>query len=93
MQIVIDIPEEVYKFTVQNGVLPNCDDLAEFYDVDDAIVCGTPLPPHGRLIDADKLKLSRHDIYIEEIDYRHRCISLENVDEAQTVLKGNKDDL
>ena len=43
--------------------------------------------PHGRLIDADKLKKTEHDIHIESIGYHHRCISMENVNEAPTVIE------
>lgn len=45
---------------------------------------------HGRLIDGDKLKLARHDIYVEEINYRHRCIHIENIDEAPTILEAEE---
>lgn len=49
MQIVIDIPEEIYKKT-QNDVYVIYDKMYH------AIKNGTPLPKgHGRLIDADEL--------------------------------------
>lgn len=47
---------------------------------------------HGRLIDGDKLKLARHDIYVEEINYRHRCIHIENIDEAPTILEAESEE-
>ena len=46
---------------------------------------------HGRLIDGDKLKLARHDIYVEEINYRLRCIHIENIDEAPTILEAEEE--
>lgn len=51
MQIVIDIPDRIYKI-VQNDVLNLLDEAR----VEEAIKNGTPLPKgHGRLIDADEL--------------------------------------
>ena len=46
--------------------------------------------PHGDLIDRDELEKTRHDIYVEEIDYRHRCISLENLHEAKAVIESEE---
>ena len=53
MQIVIDVPEEIYKWV---------NDVNKFYieyglsDFIDLVKNGTPLPKgHGRLIDADEL--------------------------------------
>jgi len=47
MEIVIDIPEEIYTGEKTRGLLPT---------VIDAISKGTPLPEHhGRLIDGDKV--------------------------------------
>ena len=49
MQIVIDIPDEIYKKYM--------DDRVRVTDVLHAVRHGTPLPKgHGRLIDADELK-------------------------------------
>ena len=50
MQIVIDIPENLYKATV-NGL-----DANEIWDLRVAVANGTSLPKgHGRLIDGDYL--------------------------------------
>lgn len=49
MQIVIDIPEDMY-----NGIINNRRPLGCIAEMLDAIKNGTPLPKgHGRLIDAD----------------------------------------
>ena len=48
MQIVIDIPEEEYE------VIVNSEDCG-LHTLTRAIAKGTPLPKHGRLIDADAL--------------------------------------
>ena len=68
MQIVIDIPEDVYKRTVF---------YREFRDLSDCVATikalekATPLPKgHGRLIDADALKK-----YIDDCDC---CVGCED---------------
>ena len=51
MQIVIDIPDEIYKKYI--------DEFTGTTDVLHAVRRGTPLPKgHGRLIDADELKIT-----------------------------------
>ena len=53
MQIVIDIPEDVYTRSFDNGVPIS---LADGIIIDRAIRTGTVLPEHhGRLIDVDAL--------------------------------------
>ena len=81
MELVIKIPEEYYKALRK---------IPEEKSTTDMLIIrnGTPLPKyHGRLIDADKLKLTQHDIHVEAINYRHRCISIENIDEAPTIIE------
>jgi len=87
MKYVIDIPEGMLdelrtcKFPIQDA-----------YRLCAVIENGTPLPKgHGRLIDSDALKLTQHDIYVESINYRHRCISVENIDEAPTIIEADKE--
>lgn len=85
MQIVIDIPEKEYERMKEKRMFGNVTTWK------DAICNGTPLPKgHGRLIDADALKLTQHDIHVESINYRHRCISVENIDEAPTIVEADK---
>lgn len=87
MQIVINIDENLYTRLFDNGV-DNYDDAV---DMAKAIRKGTPLPKgHGRLIDAEKLKLTEHDIYVMAINYRHRCITIENIDEAPTIIEADR---
>ena len=38
-----------------------------------------------RLIDADELMKHEHEIYVKEVDYRHRCIDILEVVEAPTI--------
>ena len=55
MQIVIDIPEELYKANLR-GL-----EAEELWDLRIAMKNGTPLPKgHGRLIDADKINLAKY---------------------------------
>ena len=64
MQIVVDIPEELYKATV-NGL-----DANEIWDLRQAIADGVSLPKgHGKLKDVDKFlekvkKDREHEIYL-----------------------------
>ena len=89
MQIVIDIPDVEYqRLITQDGMSYTDGEI-----VVNAFYNGTPLPKgHGRLIDADALKLTAHDIHVEAIDYRHRCVSIENIDEASTIIEADKED-
>lgn len=62
MKIVIDIPDQKYKWIIENP---------QTYtdELHDAIRNGTPLPKgHGRLIDADKLQRVDHIILESAID-------------------------
>ena len=55
MQIVIDIPEEVYD-ALNKKSWNSCFVYGELSILEQALYNGTPLPKgHGRLIDADKL--------------------------------------
>ena len=56
MQIVIDIPEELYNYMQTEGGYDEHLDRRFDYQIRFAVKDGTPLPKkHGRLIDADKL--------------------------------------
>ena len=87
MEVVINISKKTYDLIKHNVQAQSAFETAYY-----AIQRGTVLPEgHGRLIDADALKLTQHDIHVESINYRHRCISVENVDEAQTVIEADKE--
>lgn len=82
MQIIIDIPEDVYKRTVF---------YREFRDLNDcvttikALVNGTPLPKgHGRLIDADAL-LTQFPLWEDNFYYVNKSIN-----KAPTIIKADK---
>jgi hypothetical protein len=78
MQIVIDIPEEIYKDIVKNGFI---------YDEDNEIVThviknGIPLPKgHGKLIDADAVDIRYSDPEV-----------VETLDDAPTIIEADKKD-
>lgn len=85
-RIVIKLSERAYEFVQKNG-------LKDVFGIDTAICNGVVLPQgHGRLIDADALKLTQHDIHVESINYRHRCISVENIDEAPTIIEADEEE-
>ena len=64
MQIVINIPENIYKFIKQNHAFGNHETILN------AINNGTVLTEHGRLIDADALVQSCvYDETITELGY------------------------
>lgn len=85
MQIVIDIPQEIYddymscdkNEIMENGAL-----------IDKAIINGTPLPKgHGRLIDADSL-----NFWMTEVDKNYQTVKVVSkwqVDNALTVLEAD----
>lgn len=85
MQIMIDIPEEMYKeYMFVN--LGRVNGKSIVYNLLKAIKNGTPLPEHhGRLIDADKLirdtiKNPVHAPYIHIIDMK----------DAPTIIEGSE---
>ena len=90
MQIVIEIPEDTYKATCNENMLP-----PDVRNVVDAIKNGTPLPKgHGRLIDADRfLKRVKKDR--EHEAYMHSWTAdnvLERLDSwyAPTIIEADK---
>ena len=87
MQIVIDIPKEMYA-TLNNIPMGAISVLEALY----AIKNGTPLPKgHGRLIDADELYL---DIQTDE-EMRlgeHLKWVKERFNDAPTIIEADKED-
>lgn len=81
MQIVIDIPEKVYKSIQGNEYCGIIDS-----DMYNAIANGTPLPKgHGRLIDADKIKF-------EYLFQNNEWIATEAlIDNQQTIIEADKE--
>ena len=78
MQIVINIREEIYQEAIDSG-------YSHLYDeeVANAVANGTPLPTgHGRLIDADALKISEN---YDGIDAMNAVYS------APTIIEADKE--
>lgn len=91
MQIVIDIPEEMYKRVcdLDAYVLGDADDIL----IENAIANGTPLPKgHGRLIDADMLDdviMQMNENGSEITRYEYKMID-DVLFEMQTIIKADK---
>lgn len=76
---MIDIPEEIYRDIQERST----EVQAEGYVLENAVLNGTPLPKgHGRLIDADKLWDSYHDL-----DYDF----YEALDSADTIIEADEE--
>ena len=98
MQIVIDIPEELYK--ANNRGL----EAEELWDLRIAIKNGTPLPKgHGRLIDADEIerymlpseKQDKKTWFVHSEEYRNAVIHFNHAlgllrDNAPTIIEADK---
>lgn len=85
MQIVIDIPDDLYDMTH----IPNNDAyvirMAGF--ICSAIANGTPLPKgHGRLIDADELKKHKY----HDSNRHEKAVSVAQIDWQPTIIKADK---
>lgn len=85
MQIVIEIDDDTYK---QAKDIVNIFGEVSGYKAINAIANGTPLPPHGRLIDVDEL--SRY--YQVNIDNNgiSKFIDYDNLENAPTILEADK---
>ena len=82
MQIVIDIPEDVYVARKYGDISPWITGT-----ILDAVEQGTPLPKgHGRLIDADALV----EKYGSKVDFVNGRIGNEYIN-APTVLEADKE--
>ena len=80
IELLIKIPEELYKDIKEHGLCGYCSDREI---MSEAICNGTPLPKgHGRLIDADAL--------IFNADYYEPLISKRDFDFAPTIIEADK---
>ena len=94
MQIVIDIPEDRYKW-IKQRVEENKNEPTHLPMEYVLIANGTPLPRgHGRLIDADKMKnkmLYSHDIGAEiEMNGTEEVINY-IFNDAPTIIEADKE--
>lgn len=97
MQIVIEIPEKIYK-AIQDNTYCGISNS----DMYDAIRNGIPLPKgHGRLIDADafiEAECSQCDGYCDVCDCdclncksEHRCEFIKDIDSADVIVDADKE--
>ena len=89
MQIVIDIPEEMYQ-NVLNGTY--CGTLYE------ELKKGTPLPKgHGDLIDRNELKSTSYEVLVEDggqiLDgySAYNGLTEDDIDSAPTIIEADKE--
>lgn len=91
MQIVIDIPEDLYKATI-NGL-----NAEEIWDLRVAIKNGTPLPKgHGRIVDIGKIDKDRIEkdnpiIYLTVNGDYIEAVSLDYLNGLQTIIEADKE--
>lgn len=100
MEVVIDIPEEIYEFVQNTSFVEDESTLFKqtnaerrktlyLFDIIDAIRNGTPLPEHhGRLIDADDIRV----IELEDSLHVIRHEKGDDVDvytDAPTIIEGS----
>lgn len=82
IELVIKIPEEKYNYVIKQ-VAERIDNPLKLY-----IANGTPLPKgHGRLIDADRLWDSYHDLgydFYEAFDLAETIIEADTESEVNT---------
>jgi hypothetical protein len=88
MQIVIDIPEEIYKASqildvkYEDGIQIPLEVIAN----------GIPLPKgHGRLVDVDKLKEQATKIKLESLSKNIRVITRYKLENALTIIEADKE--
>ena len=95
MQIVIDIPEDDYKFIkdIQDYISGRRSGRQIEYNIINAILNGTPLPKgHGRLIDADALKEceQKWSCDYEPDGYSH-VVEIRDIDDEPTIIEADKE--
>ena len=86
MNLIINIPDEVYKAT--QVIKPKHDDVIQIPL--EVIANGTPLPKgHGRLIDANELKKE----YPHDTDWDYpvntNCYVVESIDNSPTIIEAD----
>lgn len=87
MQIVIDMPQKVYKAICDKNAL-GCD----ISDIKNIIRNGTPLPKgHGRLIDADEVIDNLFNSSLYDDDYYY-SIAWHKVKDTPTIIEADKEE-
>lgn len=87
MKIVIDIPEEIMEYVKNNG----CLSVIYTDEVAKAIINGTPLPKgHGRLIDADALKMDKRVCGDRYLSKTSLFVANKVIEQAPTIIEADK---
>lgn len=91
MQIVIDIPEDVYKRTVFYREFKELNDLITTIK---ALEEATPLPKgHGKLIDANELQLSMfEENWTGRLNERELAFFNTQINKAPTIIPADEED-
>lgn len=83
IQVVINIDDEDYDDITLTG--ENTINLGVLLDLREAVRNGTPLPKHGRLIDADEIQFEN-----TEFDtYGDYSRAFDTIDQAPTIIEKN----
>lgn len=90
MQIVIDIPEDVYTRLFDNGIQDNEIAVDDVCEMARALRLGTPLPKgHGRLIDADSMKTMKN---IQSANFNAVELIRLWIDKQDTIIEAETED-
>ena len=94
MQIVIDIPEDVYTRLFDNGIQDNEIAVDDVCEMARAIRKGTPLPKgHGKLIDVNDLldRIGLEDNASNREDCVGEIITLEDFDFTPAIIEADEE--
>ena len=89
MQIVIDIPDQMYQKIKETNMIISGRRSGERFDyiLFNAVNTGTPLPKgHGRLIDADELKKHKY----HDNDRYENAVAVAQIDWADTIIEADE---
>lgn len=88
MQLVINIPEELYEANIR-GL-----EAGEVWDLRVAVKNGTPLKGHGRLGDLDKIYVELNEAQIEGTEeYKGLGKAKQIICDAKTIIEADKSPL
>lgn len=92
MKLVIEIPEDVYTRLFDNGIQDNEIAVDDVCEMARALRLGKSLPKgHGRLIDADRLKIDNPLHLSLDIPYVTEDTVEDIIDHAPTIIEANKE--
>lgn len=90
IELVIKIPEEVYKASKMNSTLCTLDAIAKNYLIK-GLINGTPLPKgHGRLIDIDDIEPMSYTVDGGDYYDDYLAIDWEDIEKAPTIIEADE---